>query len=523
VTVRGSTAPETIARVLDPALHDRPNAAAVIARSGTLSYAALDEAADRAAAALWQLGLRPGDRVAVSLANDLDVVVAFHGAMRMGAVWVGINQALTDPERDELLRHSAAKVLLIGPESAVAPAAPALDRTVVVGPGSEWTQLLAGNDPAPKVDLDPHAPAGIAYTSGTTGRPKGIVHSQHNLLLPGRVLVATRHYGPDLRKGDCLPLTILNLQVLSTLLTAQAQGCAIVMDRRDVDGVAEWIAAHEVNVWNGVPAQLYDLARSPDPRMASLREVWCGGSDCSAQLRSGFAAAYHLKLRATYGLTEAPTVVSIDPSDGEERPDASGQVLPHLDVAAYDDDGRRCPAGEVGELSVSAAPRGRWAGQWTPLLGEWDGAAPSAGPTPPIRTGDLGWVDGDGWLRVTDRRTLVVVRGGANVYPSEVERVLTGLEAVAAAAVFGVPDARLGERVAALVQPRAGHPLDVDELVAACRQCLARYKIPERWGVVEALPTNAMGKVVRAALPDLLASIDIVVPSNTSTVRRAQA
>jgi long-chain acyl-CoA synthetase len=485
----------TIAGVLDAALAARPRATAVEAASGAWTYAELDEQADRAAGALWALGARPGDRVGACLPNDLDIVAAFHGAQRIGAVWAGIGEALAAAEQRELADILAPAVVLAGPRCRLTgPAAVDPDR---------WAALLAAAEPAPPVPTDPDAPAGIAFTSGTAGRPKAVVHSQRNLLLPGAVLTATRGWGPELRKGDSFPLTILNLMVLSTLLTAQASGCAVLMDRRDAAGVADWVAGHRVSVWNGAPAQLYDLAACPELDLSALREVWSGGSDTSDALRQAFARAHGLVPRATYGLTEAPTVVSIDPPGDGWRPGASGRALPHYDVAAYTDDGTRLPPGEVGELRLGGTATGPWAGRWRPLLGYWaDGRVRAAAPGP-VPTGDIGTVDREGWLRVLDRKKLVIIRGGANVYPQEVERVLGAQPGVARVAVFGVPDQRLGQRVAAVVQS-AGPPLDLAALAQACRQALAPYKVPEVWSQVDRLPVNAMGKVVRTALPGLL-------------------
>ena len=144
-------------------------------------------------------------------------------------------------------------------------------------------------------DVDPFAPAGIAYTSGTTGYPKGAVHSQYNLLLPGAMLGVSRGYGPTLRKGDFLPLTILNMQVLTTLLTAQAGGSAVIFDRSDAAGVAEWIRAERVTTWNGPPALIHSLAgrrRGRARALASLDEVWNGGGDCPEPVRAAFAAKF---------------------------------------------------------------------------------------------------------------------------------------------------------------------------------------------------------------------------------------
>lgn len=485
--------PRTVARVLDRALQERPDAPAVVARSGTLTYRELDAAASRAAGALAAHGLRQGDRLAVSLPNDLDVVVAFHGAMRLGLIWVGINTALTPAEKHAILSDCGASLLLA---EAAHPGARGFDVAA-------WRAALAAAAPVAAVDVDPHAPAGIAYTSGTTGRPRGIVHSQHNLLLPGAVLVATRGYDETLRKGDCLPLTILNLMVLTTLLTAQAGGTCVVMDRRDAGGVAEWVRRERVTVWNGVPAQLFDLVRGgavTRADLASLREVWSGGGDCPDALRKEFEDAFGLALRATYGLTEAPTVVAIDPPGAAWADGASGRPLPHLAVSVVSESGE--PA-DVGEICVSAAGSGDWAGLWTPMLGEWSAGSVVPVAPGPLRTGDLGALE-DGWLRIRDRRKLVVVRGGANVYPAEVERVLLAIPGVAGAAVFGVPDERLGERVAAAVEPAPGAALTPEDLASACREQLSSYKVPERWAVVGTLPRNAMGKVVRPDLPGLL-------------------
>jgi acyl-CoA synthetase (AMP-forming)/AMP-acid ligase II len=224
--------------------------------------------------------------------------------------------------------------------------------------------------------------------------------------------------------------------VLSTLVTAQAGGCSIVMDRRDCAGVAEWIQRGEATVWNGAPAQLFDLARRADLDLSPVTEVWVGGAGFPGHLRDSFEARHGIPVTATYGLSEAPTVVAIDPVDGPHRPGSSGRVLPHLTVAAYDDDGRPLAAGGVGELRLSAATAGPWAGRWRPPLGYWDGGAlrPAAGDMIAtdgmiatggmVATGDIGHVDADGWLTILDRKKLMIVRGGANVSPAEVEAVL---------------------------------------------------------------------------------------------------
>jgi long-chain acyl-CoA synthetase len=502
--------PTGIASVLDDALRRDPSHEALVTRSARLSYAELDRRANQSARALVALGVRPGDRVAVSLPNDVEIVTAFHGAMRIGAIWVGVNRALAPPEVDYIVRDTAASFAIV--DDTIEDALRDHDLTVVTGgadgPRSEWSTLVDRQESsALGVAVDPFAPAAIAYTSGTTGRPKGVVHSQHNLLVPGAATVASRQYGPELRKGDCLPLTILNLLALTTLLVAQAGGTCVIMDRIDADGVAAWIRDEQVTAWNGVPAVLYDMAHgstvTPED-LASLDDLWSGGADCPESLQAAFAAKFGVPLRTTYGLTEAPSLVAIDPRGGPHVEGASGVVLPHLALEVLDDAEVALPAGEQGEVCIRAVDAGPWAGVYRPMLGFWRDGVLTDGPRDGrLRTGDLGWIDDAGYLHVTDRKSLLIIRGGANVYPAEVERVLMALPGVGACAVVGLPDPRLGQRVAAVVQRAADRHVDEATILTHCRAHLARYKVPERIAFVDGFTRNAMGKIDRTTLVDV--------------------
>jgi acyl-CoA synthetase (AMP-forming)/AMP-acid ligase II len=489
--------PTSIAAVLDDALRRDPDHEALVARSGRMSYAELDRRANQSARALAVLGVAPGDRVAVSLPNDLDIVTAFHGAMRLGAIWVGVNRALARPEVDYILRDTSAGLAIAEDESADA-------LEIAVGL-NEWAALVDRQEATPLGGaVDPFAPAAIAYTSGTTGRPKGVVHSQHNLLVPGAATVASRRYGPELRKGDCLPLTILNLLALTTLLVAQAGGTCVIMDRVDADGVAAWVRDEQVTAWNGVPAILYDMVHGSTvtPRdLVSLDDLWSGGADCPESLQSAFAVKFGVEVRTTYGLTEAPSLVAIDPRGGRHVAGASGVPLPHLALDVLDDSGASVAAGEQGEVCIRAVDTGPWAGVYRPMLGYWrDGALADAPRDERLHTGDVGWLDDDGYLHIADRKSLLIIRGGANVYPAEVERVLMDLAGVGACAVVGLPDERLGQRVAVVVQRAPGGDVSAGTIVEHCRANLARYKVPEQVTFVDTFVRNAMGKIDRTAL-----------------------
>lgn len=498
----------------------------MVARSGRLTYAQLDALAWRAAGAMRALGVGAGDRVAASLPNDLSIVVAFHAAMRLGAIWVGVNRQLAPPEkafilsevRPDLVLSDRALVGELGDESDVL--AKVVD--VATDGTSQWEALLAESTPERLAaeSPDPRAPAGIAYTSGTTGRPKGAVHSQHNLMLPGAALVATRGYGPGLRKADCFPLTILNLQALSTLLVAQAQGTAIVMDRVDPEGIAEWISSERATHFNGAPAMLFSLTGEDkvDPgSLRTLEELWSGGSHCPDATRERFTAKFGLRVHTTYGLTEAPSMVAILPKGDFAHADTSGLPLAQLRVRVLDEAGRELPAGHTGQIAVSASETGEWAGTYTPMLGYWgqEEAGREAVRHGVLYTGDLGRLDTEGYLNVEERQSSVILRGGANVYPAEVERVIDLYPGVTASCVVGVSDDRLGERVMAMIET-SGDPLDTGGLRAHCQANLARYKVPEEF-VVAVLPRNSMGKVVR---PQVLGALEAL---RTETANRSAA
>lgn len=528
---RYGVVPPDVRHVLDGGLAADPEREALVGRDRRYTYQELDAEADAAAGALASLGIGPGDRVAASLPNDTTVVVAFHGAMRLGAIWVGLNQLLSPSEKAVLLHDCGARVLLcdgpcsdgLGALGTGGGPAPPLEHVLLsdraTGESPSWTELVAahrGTRPALPA-IDPDAPAAIAYTSGTTGTPKGVVHSQAGLLLPGAALVASRGYGPDLRKGDCLAFTILNLLVLSTLLVAQARGTCVIMDARDAPGIAGWIRSERVTTWNGVPTMLYDLVHEESVTgedLASLDDVWSGGAPCPEGLRQAFEQKFGCRVHTTYGLTEAPTVVAIEDRRSPSPPGSSGRVLPHLGVRVLDGEGRSVPTGSSGEICLGPPLDDDWAPRFRSMLGYWRqpdaGAAAWRGGV--VHTGDIGYLDGDGNLFVQDRKQLLILRGGANVYPAEVEGVLLALPGVRGCAVLGVPDERLGERVVAVLEvddgfqaPEGSGDRDPAQwLRQHCLDRLARYKVPDRFVFLRSLPRNAMGKVRRDALGELV-------------------
>ncbi|MCH2169162.1 AMP-binding protein [Myxococcota bacterium] len=506
--------PQSMAEVLDRVLAEDAKRPALVGRSGRYDYAQLDEIANRAAHALLRLGIKPGDRVAACLPNDVEIVVAMLACMRLGVLWVGVNRPLAPREKAYILRDSGARVLLARPEI-VAELEPErselrdLEHVIPSAPGSSddlWSRLLeeAPEQTRPRQEIDPFGPAAIAYTSGTTGHPKGAVHSQHNMLLPGALAVATGRY-EGRSQGMVLPLTILNLMVLGPATAWQDGACCVAIDRIDPEGLAQWIREERIGNVCGVPTILHDLLTHPSVTrddLASLVTPEVGGAVVPEEFRRLYRERFGQGVRIGYGMTEAPTAVTWSGTEDSPLPGLCGRPQPYVEILILDEQGHTCPTDEVGEICVAPASRGEWKNVYTPMLGYWGHpeATREALVGGVYHTGDLGFLAEDGNLFIRGRRNELILRGGANVYPAEVERVLELAPEVAGSAVLGVPDDRLGERVVAAVELEPGATVSIEPLLARCRQELARYKVPSEMVIVEELPRNAMSKVVKREL-----------------------
>lgn len=511
--------PQSVAEVLARPVAEHPDDEALVGRHRRYTYSELDRAADRASGALVALGVSPGTRVAACLGNGPEIVIAFLGAMRSGAVWVGVNAALAPPEKAYLITETGSSLLLTDPPTvdemrSTVGLPPTLDNSVIIdGSGTdEWADLLGSTPPErPDVDIDPFAPAAIAFTGGTTGFPKGAVHSQHNLLLPGTMQRAGKMVEPGARQGVCLPLTILNLMIVHPLVSFQNDAVCITMDRTDAVGMAEWIRDERINSFSSVPAQLHDLLTHdeiPEEWLRSLTRPGVGGADLPRAFRRLYEERFGGVLVNGYGMTEAPSAVALTDTT---RPVDDGETfvpLAHVEISVRDEHGTVVDAEREGEVCVGPATTGEWAGVYTPMLGYWGRPEETdrALADGVLHTGDVGVMNEDGGLRLSGRRGQLIIRGGANVYPAEVERVLHDHPAVAACAVIGRGDDRLGERVVAFVEMEDDHLPDdlAATLTAHCRRNLARYKVPDDFIAVESFERTPMGKIRLEALRPLL-------------------
>jgi acyl-CoA synthetase (AMP-forming)/AMP-acid ligase II len=515
-----------VASCIDRSVAARPDQEALVGRYSRYTYRQLDDAINAAAAALSALGVAAGTRVAASAANHPDIVLAFFATQRLGAIWVGISRPLAGPEKAFLLNDSGASVFLadatardqIEPQRGDLPA---LVHLVDMEPGetrNAWLAMVDAHAGAarPQVAINPHAPAAIAYTSGTTGFPKGAVHSQHNMIVIAAMTHAGlrgAHWRPDLRRGVTLGLTVLNLMILEPIAALSGGGTSICMDRGDALGIAEWIRRERVETFTSAPATVFDLLTRPDidaSDLESLEFANAGGANVPDELRTLYAERFGRPLSTGYGLTEAPTAVTGTRPDRPFVPGSCGRPYDHLDIAILDDDGGEVADGQVGEICIRTAQSGDWQGVYTPMLGYWNRPEETAAALRGgwLHTGDLGVKNAEGDIFIRDRLKELIIRGGANVYPAEVERVLASDPRIRDVAVIGKPDPRLGEVVAAFIELAAGvapSPMLEEELRATCLAQLAKYKVPEVWHFMPDMPRNAMNKIVKAQLRKMLA------------------
>jgi long-chain acyl-CoA synthetase len=513
--------PDSLAAVLGDTAARRPEHPALIFDGEPVTYRELWRRARRCAAMLAGHGVGRGDAVALLLPNTPRFPAAYYGALSLGAVVVPIDVRLRSEEIEFVLRDAGVRVLIhdaAAPGLGAGAAAAAGTPTIAVGGPDQYPD--AGPAPAPEpepapADWVPRAPddvAAILYTSGTTGRPKGVMLTHGNIL--GNI--ETTAVSPFAVRSDdrlllCLPLSHTFGQTCGMGAFFRTGATIVLMPRFEAETVLREMAEHRCTVFMGVPTMYHGMLQAaargvPAPR---LRRVYSGGAALPVPVLDRVRGLLGCEVYEGYGLTETSPVVAYNLPGRPCRPGTVGLPIEgvRVGVARADLEGAidLLPAGAVGEIVVRGP--NLMAG-YHGLPGESAAAVVEGW----FRTGDLGVLDGDGYLSIVDRKKDMIIRGGNNVSPREVEEVLLRHPDVAQAAVAGVPDAEYGEQVCAAVVLRAraagdGGPggsgatdastASAEELIAFVRERLAGYKSPGRIRFVASLPLGTGGKVLR--------------------------
>jgi malonyl-CoA/methylmalonyl-CoA synthetase len=488
--LRAELAAGTMGEAFAATAAERSDAPALEIDGAPASHAELDARAARVGGFLRAQGVAAGDRVLLCAPTSLELVVAYLGILRIGATAMPCDAALTASELAHLLRDGEPVAAFVAPharerlEQAVADAAP-VGTVVTIGGDGDDLSALDGEPVAPEPDP---GPAMLAYTSGTTGAPKGVPLTHANVLASARGVVGAWRWSADDVLVHALPLSHQHglSGVHLSLLTGSR---AVIFSRFDPGVVCGAIAEHRATVLFAVPA-MYERLDAWEgfggADLGSLRVAICGSAPLSAALAERVERRLGQVPLERYGSTEAGLDVS-NAYDGPRRPGRVGWALPGIEMRLDGDDG---------EILVRGPQV--FDGYWR----RPDATEEALIPDGWFRTGDLGRIDpDDGSLEITGRSKELIISGGLNVYPREVEAVLEEHAAVAGVAVAGVPSERWGEEVVAFVVP-AGD-LDADALIAHCRERLSAYKCPKRVVALDELPVNRMGKVRRDALADM--------------------
>jgi long-chain acyl-CoA synthetase len=487
-----------LASILVDSASNRGDATALTLDDAKLSYAMLDGASAHIAGLLRERGVEPGDRVGVMLPNVPHFAVCYYGALRAGAVVVPMNVLLKGREVAFYCGDPESKVVFAWhdfAEPAQAGAEQAGTDCIVVRPG-EFEDLVGSAPAVTEVaDRGDDDTAVILYTSGTTGTPKGAELTHSNLRRNVEIAAGLFGLGSDAVTLGALPLFHSFGQTCGLNATVYSGGCLTLIPRFDPDKALEIIERDRVNVFQGVPTMYAAMLNATgDHDTSSLQICVSGGAAMPVEIMRGFEEKFGCKVLEGYGLSETSPVASFNHPDRERKPGSIGTPVEGVEMKLADEsDG-------VGEIAI----RGH-----NVMKGYWRNAEATSDVMRDgwFHTGDMAQIDDDGYFFIVDRKKDMIIRGGYNVYPREIEEVLYEHPAVREVAVVGVPHDELGEEIGAAVALKDGADVGADELQAFVKEQVAAYKYPRRVWFVDELPKGPTGKILKR---------EIEVPAPTS-------
>lgn len=464
-----------------------PHGDAIADASTSISNAEFLERVRSVARRLHRLGIGPGDVVALKLSNRVEFVMLLFASWRVGAAVTPVNPAMTEAEVVRQVDDSGARLLVVEDDRENVGSVPTLEATDIYG---------AADDDEPDPNVDHAALALLIYTSGTTGIPKGVMLDHANISSMAAMGQDALEVGPRDRCLLILPLFHVNGIVVSVLTPLLGGASVVIADRFDPQIFFATIECERPTFFSAVPTIYSMLAALPDdvrPDASSVRFAVCGAAPASAELLTRFESRFGFPLIEGYGLSEGTCASTINPIAGPRKAGTVGLPFPGQEVRIVGTDGEVVAQGEDGEVIV------RGPNVMRGYLGRPDDTAATI-VDGWLHTGDIGHLDDDGYLTLVGRSKEMIIRGGENIYPKEIEDVLSGDPTVLDAAVVGMPDDTWGEVVVAFVQGRPATSVDVPALEARCARLLSGYKRPTRILVLDVLPTNAMGKIDKVVL-----------------------
>ncbi|MGB7925998.1 MAG: long-chain-fatty-acid--CoA ligase [Pyrinomonadaceae bacterium] len=469
------------------------------------TYEQFDAAVNRTARMLAaEAAIVKGDVVSLLMPNSAEYIIAYFACFKLGALAGPVNSLLKPHEAAYVLANSEAKALLVHSEhkekaDAMRDELPSLRRVIEFDDETEATRKFdRAEDDLPAVALDSDTEAVIIYTSGTSGKPKGCLLTHGNLIANARQITRWLGFTERDRLLTVMPLFHMNAVSVTTLTPLYAGASTVVSPRFSASRFWQVVSEHEVTSFGSVATMLSMLlSRYPDGvpegvKTEQLRFAMCGSAPVPAEVLRRFEKTFNCLVIEGYGLSESTCRSTFNPPDERRRPGSCGMAIGN-EMKVVDEEGREVADGELGEIVL----RGE-----NIFKGYYKNAQANASAFRDgwFHTNDIGYKDADGFFYIVDRKSDMIIRGGENIYPREIDETLYRHEAVAEAATIGAPDALYGEEVVAFVVLKEGREASADELIEFCRLHLADYKCPKAIRFIDELPKGPTGKVLKRKL-----------------------
>ncbi|HEX3280292.1 MAG TPA: long-chain fatty acid--CoA ligase [Pyrinomonadaceae bacterium] len=501
------TAPQNLGQLLSQRVAGSPEKVFLISENDgrRFTYAEFEQAIARVSRLLQSHGVAKGDVVGLLLPNGAEYIIAYYACWQLGALAGPINSLLKEEEISFVLNNSAAKAILVHSEflprlENIRKDLPQLQSVILFDDEREATREVADAlaKDASYPDISPDDEAIIIYTSGTTGKPKGCLLTHGNLIANARQISEWLQFTKDDRLLSIMPLFHMNAVSVTTMSALYAGGSTVVSPKFSASRFWQIISDYEITSFGSVATMLSMLLSTyPEGvpaglKTGQLRFAMCGSAPVPAEVMQRFEETFKCLVIEGYGLSESTCRSTFNPPDKRRRAGSCGIPIGN-EMRVVDEEDNDVPAGELGEIVMRGENilKGYYRNEEATAVAFRNGW---------FHTGDIGYRDPDGFFYIVDRKSDMIIRGGENIYPREIDEVLYQHPAVAAAATIGVPHQLYGEDVAAFVVLKEGMVASEEELIAYCREHLADYKSPKTIRIVESIPKGPTGKLLKREL-----------------------
>ena len=466
------------------------------------TYSEFQAAINRAAAMLSSHGIGKGDVISLLMPNSVEYIIGYFACWKLGAIAGPVNSLLKEHEVEFVMNNSEAKAILVAAEfwkriENISEQLPHLKVVIAFDDEAEATGNFVGSNMG-LASSTPDDDAIIIYTSGTTGKPKGCLLTHANIIANARQISQWLHFTEKDRLLTIMPLFHMNAVSVTTLSALYAGGSTVISSKFSASKFWNIISDYQITSFGSVATMLSMLLNTcpagvPEGlKTDQLRFAMCGSAPVPAEVMKKFEKTFNCPVIEGYGLSESTCRSTFNPPDERRRPGSCGLPIGN-EMKVVDDDDKEVPDGELGEIVL----RGE-----NILKGYFKNpeASERAFRSGWFHTGDVGYRDKDGFFYIVDRKTDMIIRGGENIYPREIDEVLYKHRAVAAAATIGIPDQLYGEEVAAFIVLKDGMRVTEEELIAHCKAELADYKCPKSIRIVKDIPKGPTGKLLKREL-----------------------